>query len=752
MPAMHKPARHLSRKTLALLISIPASSLAVAEAGSSRFTLEEVVVTAQRREESIQDVPLAISALGSETLKNAGVTNSAQLAAVVPNLQVNSSFGNTQPNFSLRGIGVANEYNANQASPIGVYIDDAYMASRTLHGMQLYDLDRVEVLRGPQGTLYGRNTTGGAINFITKAPSLSGENEGYIEAGYGNFNHRKVQGAWETTLIPDVLGVRGAFNYSKSDGFIENDVAGSDDPNSNDSLGGRVEFLYVPTDALDIKLKLYSGHDEPTQAAIHPVGTGADATNPLTGYNRNHLDFDTVEQDLIGVSETRAKGMLLRADYELSDQWSLTSITSADSGSQVLGQDADGSPFDVLYIKWDSEFSQFNQEVHLDYTGDKLSGILGAYYGWDKTKTENNFHFFHFLEDLGVPADPVTLANGGFGIVQQYEQYRDSAAVFAQFDYRLTDHWTATAGLRYTEDSAEYSDGRSFTTDYSGNPAITLIPVPGAYTTDVLPTQASDDSAVTGRAALSYTFDSGRMLYASFSRGYRSGTFNGSGYIDASQIVYVEPETVNAYEMGAKGYFFDDSLSVAGSVFYYDYENQQVQEVIGAVALLRNAGTSTIKGADLEFKAVLSDNLTMNGSLGLLDATYDTLELSGNDLSGNALPFSPDVTAQLGFDWRIGTLGQGDVIFTPNFNYYAEQWFSPFNDKNGNGNLRQSGYSKMDVSMTWQAEQLSVRAWSTNLTNKEYYGYGLDLRNTFGYDFMVPAVPRAFGVSVRYDF
>ncbi|WP_317928471.1 TonB-dependent receptor [Halioxenophilus sp. WMMB6] len=718
---------------------------------SSRFTIEEVVVTAQRREESIQDVPLAISALSSETLKNAGITNSTQLSTVVPNLSVNSSFGNTQPNFSLRGVSVANEYNANQVSPIGVYIDEAYMASRSLHGMQLYDLDRVEVLRGPQGTLYGRNTTGGAINFITKYPTLSNDSEAYIDVGYGNFDHKRAQGAFEKTLIADTLGIRAAVNYDKTDGYIENKHPGGKDGNSNDSVSGRLSVRYQPTDDLDIKFKIYGGEDKPTQAAVHGIGT-ANGINPLIGYSREGLDFYTVEQDKIGISETNSNGLLLRVDYQLSNSWSITSLTSSDSGEQVIDQDSDGSPFDLLFINWHSEFSQFNQELHLDYTGENLSGIVGVYYGWDTTETRNEFYFFHFLEDLGVPADPIGLTTGGFRIVQEYEQRRDSKAIFAQGDYNLSDHFKLTAGIRYTQDDAEYSDGRSYTTDYDGNPAITLIPVPGPYTTEVLPTQEEDDSAITGRLALSYTFDTGRMVYASFSHGYRSGTFNGGGYIDASQIQYVEPEKVDAYEIGAKGYFLNDDLSLAGAIFQYDYSDQQVQEVVGPVAFLRNAGESTIRGLDLEFTAVVTENLKINGSMGLLDAKYEKLELSGNDLSGNDLPFSSDMTAQLGLDWRIASLADGDLILTPNINYASEQWFSPYNDKNGNSNLRQGGYSKINTTVSWQNDRVTISAWCNNVTDKEYYGYGLDLRDTFGYDFMIPGSPRTFGLSVRYDY
>ena len=239
---------------------------------------DELVVTAQRRSESIMSVPLAVTALPADALANAGVTQTSDLSALVPNLQINSAYGTTQPNFSLRGISVANEYNANQASPVGVYVDDSYLVSRSSHGMQIYDLERIEVLRGPQGTLYGRNTTGGAINFITRAPGLAGSN-GNLSVGAGDNNSREAHGAFETTLSENVFGVRVAFDYKSSDGLIDSLTPGARDPNSVDSLGGRLALRAQPTPGLDVKLKLYTGSDEGAQAAVHGIGVGANGVS-----------------------------------------------------------------------------------------------------------------------------------------------------------------------------------------------------------------------------------------------------------------------------------------------------------------------------------------------------------------------------------------------------------------------------------------------------------------------------------------
>lgn len=213
-----------TRAGLAALLcsaALPALAHAASEQADPSVSVQEIVVTAQRREQSILKVPVAVTAVAGDALETKGVTNSAQLSMVTPNLQVNSAYGDTQPNFSLRGVSVANEYNSNQVSPIGVYINDVYIVSRTSQGMGLFDLDRVEVLRGPQGTLFGRNTTGGAINFITREPSLHGSN-GYLEAGFGSFNTFKLDGAAETTLANDQVGLRAAIDYAVGDGKFKN--------------------------------------------------------------------------------------------------------------------------------------------------------------------------------------------------------------------------------------------------------------------------------------------------------------------------------------------------------------------------------------------------------------------------------------------------------------------------------------------------------------------------------------------------
>lgn len=717
-------------------------------AGRSSLAVDDIVVTAQRRAQSMLDVPLAISALGGEALQNKGIGNSADLATAVPNLQVSSPYGGTQPNFSLRGISVANEYNSNQASPVGVYIDDVYIAARTSHGMGLFDLDRIEVLRGPQGTLFGRNTTGGAINFITRGPKLNG-NTGFVEAGYGNFNTIKLQGALETTMVQDELGARVAVNYEKGDGRFHNVAPNGRDANSVDTLQGRVSLRMRPGNGpVDIKIRAYAGRDRGTQAASHA----------LMGPQTPGQGFYEVNENRIGDSRTDAWGAALNVAWELSPTITMTSITAYDGGKQNLQQAVDGSPLDVLDINWRSNYRQFSEELRLNYDGDDLQLVGGVFYGWDRTTTDN---LFNIASALGPDV------NGGF--FQHYRQVRKSYAAFLQGDLNLTDKLVLTLGARYTWDRARYEDGYAylFAGDIGGDqlPIATTVPCIGtagtcAYNPDLRYEISGRNNALTGRAALSYTFDSGTLLYASYSRGYRSGAFNGGGYTSSVGISYIDPERVNAYEAGVKGRFLDNKLTLSGAAFYYDYANQQVQDTrSGPVSYLVNAPKSEVYGGEIEASLRPMPSLTLHASGGYLHAQYKQLSLQSTDLSGNDLPFAPRWTASAGFDWAIIDQGDDKLTFSPVVNYFSRQYFSPFNAVNAvgtgqlNSELLQNGYAKVNASLVWDHGPAQLRAWVNNAFNRKTYTYGLDLRGAdFPFNLLVPASPRTYGVSAKFSF
>lgn len=704
-------------------------------------------MTAQRRSQSLLQVPLAISALTGDALAQKGITNSADLATAVPNFQVSSPYGNTMPNFSLRGISVSNEYNANQASPIGVYIDDVYIAARTSHGMGLFDLDRVEVLRGPQGTLFGRNTTGGAINFITRQPILS-DNSGYAEAGYGNFNDVRAQAALETTLVQDELGVRVAANYERSDGQFRNVYPGGRDGNAIDTLQGRASLRFRPGNGpLDIKIRGYFGRDLGPQAAIHGVPSA-----------RQGLGFFETDENRLGENRTRSWGVAANLAYEISPQVKLTSITSYDGGKQDLTQATDGSPLDLLDVEFKSKTRQFSEELRVNYDGDRLHAVGGAFYGWDRIISDNSF----FIDSVIAPG-----VDGGF--MQHYQQERRSYAAYAQGDLTLAKRFVLTLGARYTADRARYEDGYAYL--FQGNigqppvPIASTVPcatAPGtcAYDSTARFGVAGRSNALTGRAALSYTLDGGTLIYASYNRGYRSGAFNGGGYTSSAGITYVPPEEVNAYEAGLKGRFFDRKLTLSAAAFYYDYRNQQVQESRpGPVSVLVSAPKSQVYGAEAEASFKPLPSLTLNAAFGYDHATYQNLTLQATNLAGNSLPFAPRWTGQAGFEWRLVTAGRDSLTFLPLVTYSSRSYFSPFNSTNViggtqiNSELQQGPYAKVNAALSWVHDSVIIRAWANNLLQAKTYSYGLDTRGAgLPFNLLIPTAPRTYGMSARASF
>lgn len=337
--------------SIACALAVPAHAQDAASQGekpeAQEGGLETIVVTAQKREQNLQDVPAAVSAIGGETLRTRGITETSDLMGAIPSLQVTTPYGRTQPNFSLRGISVANEFSASTASPVGVYVDEVYQSFRASHGLQLYDIDRVEVLRGPQGTLYGRNTTGGAISFFTRKPDL-GEANGYLTAGYANYDTFTVQGAAEATLVPDILGVRVAGTFAKGDGWQRNVLPGNErDLGTTDTIGGRISIRFRPDPDLDINLKLYAAKDDPWGTAPYAGGQLAGGQDAL-GYSRYDpqpflggrlLRDNEVAVDRVGKNISKSKGIALNIKWDVSDQFSVTSITGYDTGDYINNPD-----------------------------------------------------------------------------------------------------------------------------------------------------------------------------------------------------------------------------------------------------------------------------------------------------------------------------------------------------------------------------------------------------------------------------
>lgn len=809
----------------------------VASAGvSAEFMLEEVVVTATKRAESQQTVPLAVTAMDAAAMEKRGISETSEMTGMVPSLVVTSPFGRTQPNFALRGVSVANEFNPNAASPIGFYVNEDYKQFRPTHGMQLFDLDRIEVIRGPQGTLFGRNTTGGAISVHTSKPQFGevGEFEGYVKGKYGKYNRWSVEAATETTLIEDKLAVRFAITENQGDGYIENKTPATiqtipelltgapgtkpvnaltdEDYGSIDDGAYRGTIVWSPTYDFEATFVFTHGEAEPVGAAsiVNEFGP-ANATGSyanLFGYNREMFgatDEDEAVADQTGKYESSADDYGLTLSWQLTDSIELTSITGYLEGDMGVPRDCDGLPIQACFVNFNSEYDQFNQDLRLSWDLGDTRIIAGIYYGEDEVRTENDEIFFGPQEDLaGIPTatfaalgatiplaqsiadaltdagltaypafnppvdsyfelgafqgDPVLLGTG-FRAVSQFTQNRESKAIYFEGAHDFSDQLTVTFGLRYTEDDFELSNLRSTFYDLPTNTAqynaIPLSVTPDQSQTLAPLTGASDE--YTGRLIADYQWTDSIMTFASYSRGYRAGTFNGKASQSESQVTFVEPEFVDNYELGVKSRFYDDRVQVNATLFLAKYDDQQVQEVVGATSFLRNA-SGEMSGLEVEVEALVTETVHVGVSFGVLKTEYeDGVVVNGLDIGGNEFPFAPSKSASVFTNWEIMEIADGTLELSGVVRYQDKIWFDPFNDSKtdlngpGESNQSQDAYTLLDMRLSYMSDDIELSLWGKNLSDKTYYVSGFDT-SAFMADDLVRGEPRTYGVEARYNF
>ena len=764
----------LSASALAATLAAPAAQSQTAP--TSANAIEEIVVTAQRREESVQDVPVSITAFGAKAIRDMRVDDPAGLAQHVPNLSAASTLGGGAPIFALRGVSM-NDYSPNQSSPVAVYTDEVYRGTPALMGPFLYDLDRVEVLRGPQGTLYGKNTTGGAVNFITARPGY--ETSGYLSAGFGNFNRWETQGAAQTGLS-DTVAARVAFTYAEADGYTKNLLPGKDDMDQLKQYGLRLSLLWEPTDELSFILRAStsesSGIAHGVVATPGPAGVGGGVyglfnsidpvTNPATDDFRTGLNDHENEANRVQRETLATDSASLTINYDLSDRLALTSITSWDDGQFELPEDSDGTSLDVLFIPYDFDANQVTQDLRLTSNlGGPFDFIVGGYLSREVVEGGTSISIFSdidlnfdgslnyqdCIDSVATIGTEAQVFPAGCTVSNDYEQTRDSAAIYFDSSYDLTDAVKLRFGARYTHDSGDLEGFRSLLAGSDGVQLANLIPgsadLPGPSTR-----RSYSDGKVTGKLGLDYTTDAGNLLYLSLSQGYRSSAFNGQAFFDSSELTVVKPETLIAVEGGFKLDLLDQRLRLNGAVFWYGYEDQQFLNVDASTAVqqLVNVPKSNIYGGELESVYRVSDRLRFNGSLALLQSEIDEGALNGVNLAGNSLPLAPEYSLTVGMNWDVVSFSYGDLEFQVDGSYVDSQYFDVFGDKV----TQQDGYALGNARLALKPGEpgLEVALWVKNFTDENYRTSMINLLDNFGYVYGLMGLPRTYGIEATWRF
>ena len=736
---------------LAALASSALAGPVLAQAVAPDNTVQEIVVTAQKRSENLQDVPIAITALTAETLRNKGVGNLLGLSGIAPGLQIKTDDNAANPRIFIRGVGV-NDFNPSTASAVGIYVDGIYVSSPLAQLASFYDLQQVEVLRGPQGTLYGRNTTGGAINVTTKKPTDVLSIDGAAE--YGRFNSIDLQGGVGGPIVPGKLDARISGLFSKNDGYTLDRTTGQAGNNTNRwALRGALRWTPTETVTDDLTVSVNQSHGgsilaynrslQPnTAAATGPDGlcapgfyTSGECSNVL-GYANTSKNLYQGDYQFLGRDVVKLWSVANTLTWDLGPV-SLVSVTGYQHADRNDQEETDANPLPIITASYIAQQKTTSQELRLqsnNKTG--LRYVVGAFYSYDDLNNNSQYDILRALRNPTPEnpsgADPAnSIALFGWPLTQRTRSY----AVFSQADYDLTEKLTLTLGLRYAIDDKAFH--------YFSNAENGTIPL---FTFD----QSKSFKSLSGRLGLQYKATNDLLLYASYNRGTKSGGFFSGQTTDPADLGPYRDEKVNAYEVGAKTEFFDRRLRANFSAFYYDYKDLQVYTAIQrgqlTVQLFTNASAALIYGGEAEFSATPLKGLDLSLGVSLLHAEYRNFVSAGRDYSGNTLPSAPKLSMN-GTARYEAPVSFGAVVAQADFTYRSSIFFDTANTER-----------LSDKNRTFVNGQLGVK-----LTNYEFGIWGRNLFNTtnisditpipgLGFDIFSVGIPRTYGLYARVKY
>lgn len=682
-------------------------------------TTGDIIVTAQRRSERLQDVPISIAAFTGDQISERGVTTSKEIGQLTTGIVIATDDSAVVP--FIRGIG-SNTAILGEVGSVATYLDGVYLPEATGGIYELANLESIEVLKGPQGTLFGRNTSGGAINIRTKAPSFT--TTGSFEASYGRFNAVNLRGFLSGPLS-DTVAVSLASNYSSQDGYINDLVRGGKiDGAKRFAIRGAV--LFRPTDRLDITLAGdYLHNDDPTGAAVSAVNgyLGQTATSIVPFGPRDYIGSIKPAQDVVQA------GGSLKAVYDLGFA-TLMSLSAYRYNRVNSAIEVDRTPAALIDLTDHRPAHVFSQELQLSSVGDgPFTWLFGGYYS-----------------DSDAAYGPVTLIGSlAGGRTAIYNKAKSTIyAVFANGTYKIGD-FEITGGLRYNKDV------KSYIGSVNGFPIVTEGMARRTW------------NSVTPRAVLSYHPSRDLLLYASYTAGFKSGAFNTTAFA----LTPIDPEKVDAYEIGLKISPFP-GVTVNSALFWYERKNEQVQaqDPITGLQNLENAARSRSKGAEIEITARPLPGLSLQAGVSYLDARYLSFpeaivytprpvgpgmipgslgnSATSTDISGERTERSPEWTATFAGSYKIELANGGSIVPSGNIYYSSSYIFG------AGGRLRQPAYALVNAEVAWNLPNgLTVAAWAKNLTDKTYY---INYKSNAFSDSGTSNEPRTYGVRASYRF
>jgi iron complex outermembrane recepter protein len=734
----------------AFLLADPIAAQVPDSSAATTQSLQEVTVTAQKRPENAQTVPISIVAFSAESLRQLGMTEGFDLANQVPNMNIDAPVADSNVRYFIRGVGTQ-DFNTLATSPIALYIDDVYLGTTIANSVNFYDMQRVEVLLGPQGTLWGKNTTGGAINFISAHPTQTLAANG--SAGYGNHGERFAEGMLNVPLTA-TLAARAAFTYSARDAWIKN--LAPNGPHNLDAFskaGGRLSLEWTPNEAVRAYLK-----------GEYLKRTGSTITGymvPLTGrtdaFGNPALPFGVVNQAGGPSSDDfDTWDVIARLDWNIGNAVQLSSISGWQNAERIHEYELDGgTPALLINQAFFGDHDQFTQEL-------RFASENPGRFRWQGGLL---YYFARETSTTAVPFNETAFSAPPYVTDDLWPESRkfNSDAVFGGIEYDLTPQLTAKGGLRYNEDEGSYHATHYAIYPYA-NYLNYLSPDPLADPNSVLiPTDTINMRAhwskLTWDAGLRYRYSGDKMVYVNGSTGYRQGTFSSPSGSSAEQFSVLQPETNLAFEIGTKTSWLDNTLQVNAAAFNYDYRDMQVfvlQPIAAGspLSIESNAGKASDRGAEIELKLLPAERWLVSGALGYVHAIFtefDTETSAGVpvSLAGNRFPRQPQWTASALLQYRWPLVNGATVLLDTDWNYRGDYYVNA--DNLHNPYIPGRAIDNVRAAYTPSNDRWELALWAKNVTDKRYPmgGYRLGFANSQIFYF---GDPLTYGFSASINF
>ena len=721
-----------------------------------------VVVTAQRREENLIDVPLSVTAISGDDLEALGAVDITSIQRMTPNATIEVARGSNSTLIAfIRGVGQQDPLWGFEPG-VGLYVDDVYVARPQGAILDIFDIERVEVLRGPQGTLYGRNTIGGAIKYVTKRLSDEPDLNATFNVGTDNQLDAIVSGSLP---LSDTFAVGGAVAKYTRDGFGQNLNTGADHYNK-DILAYRVSAEWTPSDNFFVRFAYDGSQDDSNAKHGHRLLPSADGTLPVTSNV-----FDT-RAGIGDANSVETSGVSLTAEWNVNDAVTLKSITAYRDGETTTPIDFDALPQNDFDVPARYADDQFSQEFQLLLDNGPLTGVAGVYY----------------LDGNANGAFDVVLGGLGLTVFQAGDQTKENFSIYGDFTYALTDQWDISLGGRFTKDETTADVLRELWLGAGSGSFDSTNTTSSFFVTQTdFQNLTSDTEEFTPRVSVSYKPTENTNIYATYAQGFKAGGFDPRARADLDPLGLSQqgfgPEFVDSYEIGAKGAFLDNRLTLSSAIFFAEYSDQQITVQQGAdsdndgindtfVSSVFNAGKSEYTGLELEGTWYINDHFTFMGNLGFIDAEIVEILSAGVNIADQFVTQNtPEMTgrAALNYTTDLGN-NRGEISVTGAASY--RDAYNLFNVPNsgfpagqsavfpaGGPALDPDAYTLVDLSLVWTSPSDKYRfgLHGRNLTDEEYRvaAYNFVTPSQLGVDGAYSAfygAPTTFTASLSVDF